>query len=124
MILDTAKSLDGSHQWQGLSLPMPRARGGAINSNVGAGYPARKASGFEARVDRSVKKRFGFPYYQSIALRRDVFAKLFPMPFEGEILKRKEYDVSRYPFRPCDHDPFRPTHTEGSREKVCETLND
>lgn len=121
IILDTVKSLDGSHQWQGASLPMPRSRSGAARVRGGAGYPRLVEPGaITIRNDNAITDRPGFPYYRTDDLRREVFSRLFPSPFEGEILKRVEFEADHYPFRPCSNDPFRPNHVEPQREEVCE----
>jgi hypothetical protein len=127
VILDTVRSLDGAHQWQGYSLPPPRQRGLDRTEAVrGAGYPLGKDTEqwtihLDKRVRDSAADRPGFPYYQTTALRRDVFARLFPLPFEGEILSRVEYGPRLYPLRACDGDPFRPAHIEPEREVLCLT---
>jgi hypothetical protein len=120
IILDTVKSLDGSHQWQGRSLPMPRARAGAARPENGAGYPVyRQGPRFTVQFDDRVKQRAGFPFYRTERLRSEVFSRLFPEPFEGEILKRVEYGPTYYPYRPCYGDPFRREHVETERETIC-----
>ncbi|HYD14588.1 MAG TPA: zinc dependent phospholipase C family protein [Allosphingosinicella sp.] len=96
VLLDSVRSLDGSHQWRGTSMPFPRRQAWrAAFTPVSAGYASGGASG-----------PAGFPLYQSAALRRTVFTALF-RPFEGAILTRAEMQPSAYPFRPCDGDPLR-----------------
>jgi hypothetical protein len=126
IILDTARSLDGSHQWQGQSMPMPRSSGKAKNDIfLGSGYPIRHKPGtLTISFDRKIKTRLGFPYYQSAELRRIVFSALFPAPFEGQILRRQEYDAARYPFRPCSFDPFRAVPGGALPVAVCHTARD
>jgi len=97
VLLDTVRSLDGSHQWRGTSMPFPRRQAwrAAPTPPASAGYAFGAASG-----------PAGFPFYQSAALRRTVFTALF-RPFEGAILLRAELQPAAYPFRPCDGDPLR-----------------
>jgi len=96
VLLDSVRSLDGSHQWRGTSMPFPRRQPyrGAFTP-VSAGYRFGAASG-----------PAGFPLYQTAALRRTAFTALF-RPFEGAILQRPEMQPAAYPFRPCDGDPLR-----------------
>jgi hypothetical protein len=128
IILDTVRSLDGSHQWQGFSLPPPRQKGLRRKEEVrSAGYPRVDTAGrWTIRLDDRVRdlpsERPGFPYYQSARLRRNVFARLFPTPFEGEILRRVEYGPELYPVRPCEGDPFR--DDDARRGVVCRTFNE
>jgi hypothetical protein len=99
VLLDSIRSLDGSHPWRGTSLPFPRRA--AWRS---APPPASAGYGFGGSGPA------GFPLYQSEALRRTVFAALF-RPFEGAILARPEMLAPAYPFRPCPGDPLRPGAT-------------
>jgi hypothetical protein len=96
VLLDSVRSLDGSQQWRGTSLPFPR-RAPWRNSPLAlsAGYAPGAAAG-----------PAGFPLYQSEALRRTAFAALF-RPFEGAILMRAEMRPPAYPFRSCPGDPLR-----------------
>ncbi len=102
LLLDAVRSLDGSQQWQGSSMPFPRRnpyrdRGEAASAGYGPGGAAAP---------------FGFPLYRTPALRRTVFAALFPRPFEGAILRRAEMQAPHYPFRPCTGDPLRGPNLE------------
>jgi hypothetical protein len=127
VILDTARSLDGSHQWQGYSLPAPRRAGKDIKDEPvrSAGYPIARRP-LALRLDPEIRdgreERPGFPFYQTEDLRRTAFAKLFPAPFEGEILNRPEVAGAAYPVRPCPGDPFRPE--DASKEILCRTYGD
>ena len=106
ILLDAVRSLDGSYQWQGRAMPYPRREAKGFKS-LEAGYPYPGA-GLSVRLDFSkLRDARGFPYYQSQALREKVFARLFKEPFEGEILRRPEFNGGAYPFRPCRGDPFR-----------------
>jgi hypothetical protein len=108
VLLDSVRSLDGSHQWRGISMPFPRrqpyrtppAAAGAGYGSGGAGGPA------------------GFPLYQSEALRRTAFTALF-RPFEGAILLRAEMQPPAYPFRPCPGDPLRGPAPAGVTTTLC-----
>lgn len=96
VLLDSVRSLDGSHQWRGTSMPFPRRQAyRAAPPPASAGYAAGAASG-----------PTGFPLYQSADLRRTAFTALF-RPFEGTILTRVEMQPAAYPFRPCDGDSLR-----------------
>jgi hypothetical protein len=97
VLLDSVRSLDGSQQWRGTSMPFPRRQAyrAAPSPAASAGYAFGAATG-----------PAGFPLYQSPALRRTVFTALF-RPFEGAILTRAEMQPAAYPFRPCDGDPMR-----------------
>jgi len=96
VLLDSVRSLDGSHQWRGTSMPFPRRQAyRAAFTPISAGYAFGGATG-----------PTGFPLYQSAGLRRTVFTALF-RPFEGAILQRSEMQPANYPFRPCDGDPLR-----------------
>jgi hypothetical protein len=96
VLLDSVRSLDGSHQWRGIAMPFPRrAPWRNAPPALSAGYPPGAAIG-----------PTGFPLYQSEALRRTAFAALF-RPFEGAILQRAEMRPPAYPFRPCAGDPLR-----------------
>src|SRR5205085_4249647 len=68
VLLDSVRSLDGSHQWRGTSMPFPRRQvwRTAPVPAASAGYAFGAASG-----------PAGFPLYQSAALRRTVFTALF-----------------------------------------------
>lgn len=124
ILLDTARSLDGSYQWNGVAMPYPR-RHGYNSTNVDLshhGYPAPDdgltitlASG------RHVSDRPGFPFYRTDDLRRVVFAAIFPEPFEGEILKAEQFGEAYYPFAPCPFDPFRSQRTSSTSRTLCET---
>ena len=106
VLLDSVRSLDGSHQWRGLSLPMPRrAAWRSAPAAAGAGHGFNGAAG-----------PAGFPLYRSEALRRTVFAALF-RPFEGAILARAEMRPPHYPFRSCAGDPLRPQ--AGGTIEIC-----
>ncbi|MEG8224111.1 hypothetical protein OSJ57_26560 [Sphingomonas sp. HH69] len=110
VILDTARSLDGSYQWQGYSMPMVRGDGVARRHlHDVAGYPIpSKERAEKVTADSKTKPgRKGFPYYQSHSLRQRVFSQLFEQPFEGQILRRAEFGAQAYPFAPCLSDPFR-----------------
>ena len=100
VLLDAVRSLDGSHQWQSVSLPFPRRRGARARPFVSAGY-GRASTG-----------PAGFPFYQTEGLRSGVFAALFPAPFEGRILIRPEMRWPLYRFRPCAGDPLRESHPD------------
>lgn len=123
ILLDTARSLDGSYQWNGLSMPYPRQdgyrRGGV--PLISAGHP--ECSKCELGNDslRSIRGRPGFPYYRTENLRRFVFSAIFPEPFEGEILKAEQFGDQAYPFAPCEFDPFRPDREGNSFTRVCKT---
>ena len=107
VLIDTVKSLDGNHQWMPRSLPLPqRRRFSREPEYVSAGYGLPE------------DKQRGFPLYQSEAFRRGPFTALFPTPFEGSILHRREMQAPHYPFRPCEGDPLRSTGTTG-RVVVC-----
>jgi hypothetical protein len=96
VLLDSVRSLDGSHQWRGTSMPVPRRQPWrAAPPPVSAGYAFGGTSG-----------PTGFPLYQTEALRRTAFTALF-RPFEGAILRRPEMQPPAYPFRPCAGDPMR-----------------
>lgn len=114
VILDMVRSIDGSYQWQGYSMPYPRQKAyDRDHKPAGAGYPVEPSSNprhrsFNLNFDKeNIVNREGFPFYRTDDLRSKVFRRLFPEPFEGEILRRKEFNDPRYPFRPCKEDPFR-----------------
>lgn len=122
LILDTARSLDGSYQWQGYSMPMVRGEGVAVRRLTEvAGYPIpAKERAEKLTADIRIKPgRTGFPYYQSHNLRQRVFSQLFEQPFEGQILRRVEFGAQAYPFAPCRSDPFRPISDADVRERIC-----
>lgn len=122
VILDTPMSLDGSYQWQGIALPYPR-RNSFDGSERGpaSGYPSnREATDMTLDGIATNSRRNGFPYYQTLELRQRVFSQLFPLPFEGSILRRMEMLPPRYPFRPCAGDPFRP-YSSDARFPLCRT---
>lgn len=122
VILDTVRSLDGSHQWQGYSMPFPSST--PLDSAMrldGAGYPSSEKSGITITLDRQIEERQGFPYYQTDDLRRRVFSILFPGPFEGEILRRREFLPDYYPFHSCSNDPFRSVLGGQGAQSVCLT---
>ena len=96
VLLDSVRSLDGSQQWRGTAMPFPR------RDPYRATPPARSFGYAPGGTGPA-----GFPFYQSEALRRSVFAALFPRPFEGAILMRAEMQPPAYPFRSCAGDPFR-----------------
>lgn len=100
VLLDAVRSLDGSHQWQPVSLPFPRRMGARPRPFVTAGYGGQDGPAT------------GFPFYQTESLRRRVFSRLFPVPFEGRILERAEMRWPLYRFRPCDGDPLRVSHPD------------
>jgi hypothetical protein len=103
LLLDSVKSLDGSQQWRGTALPFPQAAPYRRTPPLRSfGYAPGAATG-----------PTGFPFYQSAALRRSVFTRLF-RPFEGAILMRAEMQGAAYPFRPCDGDPLRPAPAAGA----------
>ncbi|MDF2496323.1 zinc dependent phospholipase C family protein [Sphingomonas sp.] len=117
VILDMPTSLDGSYQWQGKAPPYPRqAAYPAKHQPTGFGFPldgnstGQRLDRVIARIDGSAINgaRTGFPYYQTEALRRHLFARLFPEPFEGAILDHPAMQAPAYPFRSCPGDPFRP----------------
>ena len=111
ILLDTVRSLDGSYQWHSTQMPYPRRRpyGSGETETRSAGYPMEHDRDIQIYRSRQINvNRPGFPFYQSEALRRLVMARLFPGPFEGEILRRPEFNPPHYPFRPCPSDPFRP----------------
>ncbi len=124
VILDTVRSLDGSHQWQGYSMPFPRSTPMDAEMKLdGAGYPSWEQPGVSVTLDRQIKERQGFPYYRTDDLRRRVFSVLFPEPFEGEILRRREFLPENYPFQPCSNDPFRRVFGGQGARSVCLTLD-
>lgn len=106
LLLDSVRSLDGSHQWRGVSLPFPRRQPyrAAPAPAASAGYGSGAATG-----------PAGFPLYQTEGLRRTAFAALF-RPFEGAILLRAELQPPAYPFRPCPGDPLRGPPLPGQTE--------
>jgi hypothetical protein len=107
VLLDSVRSLDGSHQWRGTSMPFPRrAAWRAAPAAASAGYGFGSQSG-----------PAGFPFYQSPGLRRTVFAALF-RPFEGGILTRAEMRAPAYPFRSCPGDPLRGEEA-GATIEIC-----
>lgn len=104
LLLDSIRSLDGSHPWRGQSLPFPRrAAYREAPAPLSAGYAFGAATG-----------PAGFPLYQTEGLRRTAFAALFPRPFEGSILARPELRPPHYPFRPCAGDPLRGADLEAA----------
>jgi hypothetical protein len=108
LLLDSVRSLDGSHQWRGISMPFPRrAAWRTAPPALSAGYASGGGPG-----------PAGFPFYQTEALRRTAFAALF-RPFEGEILRRPEMQPPAYPFRPCAGDPLRGPDAAGATIPVC-----
>lgn len=109
-IIDTPVSIDGSYQWQGYAMPYPREAGYKARSKLhGFGYPLA-ITGTQVNQGSAINShRPGFAFYQSEALRRGVFARLFPKPFEGQILGHQAMQPDLYPFAPCVGDPFRPT---------------
>lgn len=123
IILDTVRSLDGSYQWNGASMPYPLQNGYSRRPSryQRAGYPLESEPKLHIRFDHEIERRPGFPYYRTTELRREVFSKLFPEPFEGEILKAEQFDYRHYPFRPCEGDPFRPNGEE-RQNSVCATI--
>lgn len=109
LLLDSVRSLDGSHQWRGTSLPFPRrAAWRAAPPALSAGYAFGGSGSAPA----------GLPFYQTEALRRTVFTALF-RPFEGAILRRAEMQPPAYPFRPCAGDPLRGPAPEGGTTTLC-----
>jgi len=100
LLLDSVRSLDGSQQWRGQALPFPRA----------APYRAAPPPRSFGYAPGAATGPSGFPFYQTEALRRSVFAALF-RPFEGAILRRAEMQPTAYPFRPCAGDPLREAGT-------------
>jgi len=103
LLLDSARSLDGSQLWSGRSMPFPRARGWReAPAAIGAGFPM------------AGRQEAGFPFYQTPELRRTVFAALFPRPYEGSILNRAELLAPYYPFRPCAGDNLRGSELEAA----------
>jgi hypothetical protein len=109
LLLDSVRSLDGSHQWRGTSMPFPRRQPyrTAPVPAASAGYAFGAATG-----------PAGFPLYQSEALRRTAFTALF-RPFEGAILLRAEMQPPAYPFRPCAGDPLRGPAPAGATTTLC-----
>jgi hypothetical protein len=108
VLLDSVRSLDGSHQWRGTAMPFPRRQAWrSAPPPSGAGYAFGAATG-----------PAGFPLYQSAALRRTVFTALF-RPFEGAILSRPEMQPPAYPFRPCEGDPLRGPAPAGATTVIC-----
>jgi len=108
LLLDSVRSLDGSHQWRGVSMPFPRRQAWrAAPPPASAGYAFGTATG-----------PAGFPLYQSEALRRTAFTALF-RPFEGAILLRAEMQPPAYPFRPCTGDPMRGPAPAGATTTLC-----
>jgi len=95
VLLDSVRSLDGSQQWRGISMPFPRRA-------LWRGAPLALSAGYAP----SGAGPAGFPLYQSADLRRTVFAALF-RPFEGAILRRAEMQAPLYPFRSCPGDRLR-----------------
>ena len=122
VILDTARNLDGSYQWQGVALPYPqRKQFGGEERGPESGYPSRRGTAEHTEDGIATNsRRKGFPYYQTHDLREHVFRKLFPVPFEGSILRRKEMQPPRYPFIPCTADPFRP-YSKNAKSELCQT---
>lgn len=113
VILDTVRSLDGAYQWHSAAMPYPRKkrykRPPKLKQN---GYPYLSEDGRNCTAQNSeIKCRPGFPFYANYGLRSSVFSALFSEPFEGEILRRREFQPDLYPFKPCDGDPFRPQST-------------
>jgi len=108
LLLDSVRSLDGSHSWRGTSLPFPRrAAWRAAPLALSAGYAPGGGAG-----------PAGFPFYQTEALRRTAFAALF-RPFEGAILRRPEMQPPAYPFRSCAGDPLRGPDAPGASIVIC-----
>lgn len=95
VLLDSVRSLDGSHQWRGTSLPFPRRA-------AWRGSPPPASAGYAPGGTGPA----GFPLYRTASLRRTAFAALF-RPFEGAILRRAEMLAPIYPFRSCEGDPLR-----------------
>ena len=130
ILLDAVRSLDGSYPWQGESMPYPRRAAYGTGAKIkGAGYPYPGDRKFTITkdLDKHLKERLGFPYYRNETLRRKVFATLFEEPFEGEILRRPEFNGPDYPFRPCLGDPFRRPglgHGGDDARTVCLTIGD
>jgi hypothetical protein len=133
VILEMVRSLDGSYQWQGYSMPYPRSHGLEPTVKLleaGYPYPGTREYWWEQRqatirLDPDVRKRPGFPFYRTKALREQVLARLFPEPFEGEILRRPEFNGALYPFAPCEGDPFRRAGLGGGGPvRVCATGGD
>jgi len=106
VLLDSVRSLDGSQQWRGLSMPFPRrAAWRSAPTPASAGYAFGGAG------------PAGFPLYQSPGLRRSAFSALF-RPFEGGILRRAEMQAPAYPFRSCPGDALRGAEA-GATIEIC-----
>lgn len=118
VILEMARSLDGSQPWQTVSMPTPRRAQmpAEPQPDHGSGFPAEPPDEIKATlpldpvIDRA---RPGFPFYQTLELRQTAFTALFSHPYEGQILQRREFRPDWYPFKPCPGDPFRPYDGRG-----------
>lgn len=124
ILLDTVRSLDGSYQWNGHAMPYPRESGYRPTNveTARSGYPMpRDENAIRIRFDHEIRYRPGFPFYRTDDLRRIIFTKLFPEPFEGEILKSEQFGPEGYPFTPCSSDPFRPERSGEKIKSYCAT---
>lgn len=113
VILEMARSLDGSQPWQSVSMPTPRRARIPVDPRPerGSGFPTEPPSEIVATIPLDPvidRARPGFPFYQTPELRQTAFTALFPVPYEGQILRRREFRPDWYPFKPCLGDPFRP----------------
>ncbi|MEP4051077.1 MAG: zinc dependent phospholipase C family protein [Litorimonas sp.] len=122
ILIDTVRSIDGSYQWNGRAMPYPRAKG---YKSTGVepqhdGYGSKNKVGIEVKLDKYTVNRPGFPLYGTEELRFHVFSQIFPEPFEGEILKAKQFGEELYPFTPCKGDPLRPRYVGEGTLEVCE----
>lgn len=106
ILMDTARSLDGNHQWMRHAPPYPRQSGEAEPLD-----PAKREYGFGPASPGDWK---GFPFFADSKLRATVFRQLFPEPFEGGILCRAEFRLPAYGHPVEPDDPFR-----SDREKFC-----
>ena len=126
ILIDTVRSIDGSYQWNGASMPYPREKGYKSNKVKlqHDGYGSKDEFSAEIIPDEYTVKRSGFPLYKTKNLRVHVFSQIFPQPFEGEILKAKQFGEELYPFTPCKGDPLRPRYEGKDTLEICEVTGE
>jgi hypothetical protein len=109
ILIDTARSIDGSHQWQEFAWPFARS--------TAEPQPETAAERRFGYGPANPEPRPGFSLHADRQLRGTVFTELFPRPFEGAILRHPRYARGAYDYGACPGDPLRPPAPDNAGNK-------
>lgn len=103
ILIDAVRSIDGSNQWQYLSMPYPR------RGTMDPDWPEKRKFGYNFNKS---SRNGGFRFWTDPVAREEVFKKIFKGPINPGLFGSNIPDLSIYPFKPCVKNPFPKTQDD------------